>query len=142
MEEDQERVGSYRGVVGEVMLRKLSLQPGINREGTDYSAEGGWYDSDKIRFRKGRPEKIGGWIEKIASASYTIQGVCRSLHNWLTLNSDNYLGMGTNARVYIELGGIPYSITPSYEYGLSYLTTGIDASGVTVDITDGDGEGL
>jgi len=117
------------------MLRKLNLKAGIDREGTGYSAEGGWYNCDKVRFRKGRAEKIGGWIERSAS---TVFGVCRSLHNWSSLLKNNYLGICTNSRIYVELGGDIYDITPSYEYGLSYLTTGITTSGVTVSITNGD----
>ena len=98
------------------MLRKLTLTPGINREGTDYSAEGGWYNSDKIRFRKGRAEKIGGWIER---SSDTVFGVCRSLHNWSSLLKNNYLAIGTNSHVYVEIGGEIYDITPSYDYKTS-----------------------
>lgn len=120
------------------MLKKLSFQPGINREGTNYSAEGGWYDSDMVRFRKGRPEKIGGWIERSAT---TLFGVCRSLHNWLSLAKFNYLGIGTNAKVYVESGGSVFDITPSYDYGTSELILGIDTSDpVTVRLAVGEAD--
>ena len=90
-------------------LQKLQLRPGLNREGTNYSNEGGFYDGDKIRFRSGFPEKIGGWIRLSAS---NFLGVCRSLWNWATLNGSNLLGLGTNLKYYIENGGTYYDITP------------------------------
>jgi len=90
-------------------LTKLQLRPGLNREGTDYSNEGGFYDGDKIRFRSGFPEKIGGWSR--LSANYFL-GMCRSLWNWATLQNDNLLGVGTNLKYYIESGGVYNDITP------------------------------
>jgi hypothetical protein len=90
-------------------LQKLQFRPGLNREGTDYSNEGGWYDGDKIRFRSGFPEKIGGWT-RMATAQFL--GVCRSLWNWVALNSANYLGVGTNLKYYVEQGGTYYDVTP------------------------------
>ena len=90
-------------------LTKLQLRPGLNREGTDYSNEGGFYDGDKIRFRSGFPEKIGGWSR--LSANYFL-GMCRSLWNWTTLQNDNLLGVGTNLKYYIESGGVYNDITP------------------------------
>ena len=90
-------------------LQKLSFKPGINREVTSYSNEGGWVDSDKIRFRQGFPEKIGGW-QSISSA--TFQGTCRSLNSWVTLGSVNLLGVGTNLKFYLEIGGQYNDITP------------------------------
>jgi hypothetical protein len=90
-------------------LQKLQFRPGLNREGTDYSNEGGWYDGDKIRFRSGFPEKIGGWT-RMATAQFL--GVCRSLWNWVSLAGSNYLGVGTNLKYYIERGGTYYDITP------------------------------
>ena len=88
---------------------KLQLQPGIDREGTNYSAEGKYYDGDKIRFRSGKPEKIGGWV-RLSNASFL--GVSRSLWNWATLRGDNYVGVGTNLKYYIEEGGAYNDITP------------------------------
>jgi hypothetical protein len=90
-------------------LQKLQFRPGLNREGTDYSNEGGWYDGDKIRFRSGFPEKIGGWT-RMATAQFL--GLARSLWNWVALNGSNYLGVGTNLKYYIEQGGTYYDITP------------------------------
>ena len=90
-------------------LQKLEFRPGLNREGTDYANEGGYYDGDKIRFRSGFPEKIGGWSQ-LSSSQYL--GVARSLWNWEALNGSNYLGIGTNIKYYIESGGTYYDITP------------------------------
>jgi len=90
-------------------LQKLQFRPGLNREGTDYSNEGGWYDGDKIRFRSGFPEKIGGWT-RMATAQFL--GIARSLWNWVALNGSNYLGVGTNLKYYIEQGGTYFDITP------------------------------
>ena len=74
-------------------LQKLQFKPGINREGTNYSNEGGWYDCDKIRFRSGNPEKIGGWTQQ-NSAQYL--GTARALWAWVDLAGNNYIGVGTN----------------------------------------------
>ena len=90
-------------------LQKLQFRPGINREGTDYSNEGGWYACDKVRFRSGFPEKIGGWIRLSNS---TFLGVCRALWNWATLSGANLLGVGTNLKYYIEQGGDYNDVTP------------------------------
>ena len=90
-------------------LQKILFKPGVNREQTRYSTEGGWYESDKVRFRQGLPEKIGGW-QRISSA--TFQGICRSLWNWVTLGSVNLLGMGTNLKFYLEEGAAYNDITP------------------------------
>jgi hypothetical protein len=91
------------------MLKKIVLQPGIQKEGTQYSAEGAWFDCDKVRFRQGRPEKIGGWER---ASSNTFLGVARKLHNWSSINKDDYLGIGTNKKTYVELGKVCYDITP------------------------------
>jgi len=90
-------------------LQKLQFQPGINRETTSYSNEGGWFDCDKVRFRQGFPEKIGGW-SKIGSTSFL--GTCRALHPWRTLSLDGYLGVGTHLKYYAEYGQGYYDITP------------------------------
>ena len=90
-------------------LQKLALKPGVNRENTRYTSEGGWYESDKIRFRQGTPEKIGGW-QRISDATFL--GVCRSLWNWVTLGSQNLIGVGTNLKFYLENGGAYNDITP------------------------------
>ena len=90
-------------------LTKLQFQPGINRESTSYSNEGGWFDGDKIRFRAGFPEKIGGWT-KVSVKSFL--GTCRALHPWNALDLSNYIGVGTHLKYYIEEGQGFYDITP------------------------------
>jgi hypothetical protein len=90
-------------------LQKILFKPGVNKENTRYTTEGGWYDCDKIRFRQGNPEVIGGW-EQISE--YTFNGVCRSLWNWVTLGFLNLVGVGTNTKFYIEKGGVYNDITP------------------------------
>jgi hypothetical protein len=90
-------------------LKKLSLKAGVNKENTRYTNENGWYVSDKMRFRQGTPEKIGGW-QRISAAIF--QGVCRSLWNWVTLGGLNLVGVGTNLKFYIERGGAYNDITP------------------------------
>jgi hypothetical protein len=90
-------------------LKKLTLKAGVNKENTRYTNENGWYVSDKMRFRQGTPEKIGGWVRISASI---FQGVCRSLWNWVTLTSLNLIGVGTNLKFYIESGGAYNDITP------------------------------
>jgi len=91
-------------------LQKLQFRPGVNREGTTLANEGGWFECDKVRFRSGYPEKIGGW----AALSYTtFLGTCRSLWNWVTLKQYNLLGIGTSVKFYVEdNGGTYYDITP------------------------------
>jgi hypothetical protein len=90
-------------------LSKILFKPGVNRENTRYTTEGGWYECDKIRFRQGNPEKIGGWT---SFAFDTFQGVCRSLWNWVTLAGESLVGVGTNLYFYILKGGAYYNITP------------------------------
>tara|TARA_R110000851_G_scaffold262634_2_gene415106 strand:- start:145 stop:2064 length:1920 start_codon:yes stop_codon:yes gene_type:complete len=90
-------------------LTKLQFQPGINKETTSYSNEGGWFDMDKVRFRAGFPEKIGGWT-KLGSKSFL--GSCRALHSWRTIALNTYLGVGTSDKYYIEEGQGYYDITP------------------------------
>jgi hypothetical protein len=90
-------------------LKKLQLKPGVNKENTRYANENGWYDSDKVRFRQGTPEKIGGWVRISAN---TFLGVCRSLWNWVTLANTNLVGVGTNLKFYLENQGAYYDITP------------------------------
>ena len=90
-------------------LTKLQFSPGVNREGTDYTADQGWYESDKIRFRQGRPEKIGGW-QKFSSGSFL--GVCRSLHRWASLSFTKYIGVGTHLKFYIAEGNAFNDVTP------------------------------
>jgi len=100
-------------------LSKLNFKPGINKEETDYSNQGGWVDGDKIRFRKGKVEKIGGW-EKISSG--TIDGSARALHSWISLGGRKYLGIGTTNKYYIEEGGNYNDITPVRKTSTNTIT--------------------
>jgi hypothetical protein len=98
-------------------LQKLQFRPGINKEGTNYSNEGGWFECDKVRFRSGFPEKLGGWARATATRFY--QGVCRALINWVDLGNNNLLGVGTHLKYYINQGrGIYHDVTP-LEYSSS-----------------------
>ena len=91
------------------MLKKFQPRPGVNKENTRYANENGWYDSEKVRFRQGTPEKIGGWAR---ISTNTFLGVCRSLWNWVTLAKQNLIGLGTHLKFYIVDGGAYYDITP------------------------------
>lgn len=90
-------------------LQKILFKPGVNRENTRYTTEGGWYECDKVRFRQGNPEIIGGW-QRISSNTFL--GICRSLWNWVTLTSQNLVGVGTHLKFYIENGGVYNDVTP------------------------------
>ena len=105
---------------------KVQFRPGINREGTAYSNEGGWFDCNLIRFRDGRVEKFGGW-EKLTESTYL--GTARALHNWISLGGTKYLGIGTHLKYYIKLGLLFYDVTPLR------LTT--SAGDVTFSATNG-----
>jgi len=108
-------------------LAKYILRPGINREGTDYSNEGGWYDANLVRFRKGLPEKIGGW-EKATTNTYL--GTGRALHAWVNLAATKYLGIGTTYKYYIESGNAFNDVTP--------IRTTTSAGDVTFSASNGD----
>jgi len=101
-------------------LQKLQFKPGLNRDQTNYSNEGGWYECDKIRFRSGYPQKIGGWLRY---GMFTVVGVCRQVFNWITTASDNYLALGTSKKLYIESGEILNDITPIRQ---TFTTTATD----------------
>jgi hypothetical protein len=104
-------------------LQKLVFRPGVNRENTNYSGEGGWFDCDKIRFRSGFPEKIGGWT-RVSNTQFL--GVCRSLSQWTTLAGESLIGLGTNEKFYIDEGGAYYDITPiqNTSVNVSTVTSG------------------
>lgn len=91
------------------MLKKLQFTPGVNRDQTNYTNEGGWYECDKIRFRSGQPQKIGGWLKYSIS---TVIGTCRQLFAWFALGGENVMAVGTNAKLYVEAGANLYDITP------------------------------
>ena len=90
-------------------LSKILFKPGVNRENTRYTTEGGWYECDKVRFRQGNPEMIGGWTRFTPE---TFLGVCRSLWSWVTLGGNSLVGVGTNLKFYICQGGRYFDITP------------------------------
>lgn len=90
-------------------LKKLTFKPGVNRENTRYTTEGGWYECDKIRFRQGLPEKIGGWQRLSGN---TFAGLCRSIWEWTTLGGSKSRGIGTEKKLYVERGGEYHDITP------------------------------
>ena len=119
-------------------LQKILFKPGVNRENTRYTTEGGWYECDKVRFRQGTPEKIGGW-QRISATTFL--GVCRSLWNWVTLGSQNLIGVGTNLKFYIENGGAYNDITPlrkpAATLGNNPFATTLDST--TVVVTDATG---
>ena len=108
-------------------VRKLQFKPGVNRETTRYAAEGQWYETDKVRFRRGLPQKIGGW-EQVSSNTYL--GVARSLFNWATLSLQNLVSVGTHLKYYIEKGGAYNDITP--------IRATTAAGDVTFSATNGD----
>src|SRR5210317_128889 len=93
-------------------LTKLQFRPGVNRETTSYTNEGGWFDVDKVRFRFGFPEKIGGWQRQ---SSNSFLGTTRALHPFVALSGESYLGVGTNLKYYINEGGAFNDITPLRE---------------------------
>ena len=108
-------------------LQKITFRPGINREGTAYDNEGGWFDCNLVRFRKGRPEKFGGW-EKLTSNTYL--GTVRALHPWIALEGTKYLGLGSHLKYYIESGGNFNDVTP--------IRSTTSAGDVTFSATIGD----
>ena len=127
-------------------LTKLQFQPGVNRETTSYSNEGGWFDCDKVRFRFGFPEKIGGWQK--TSGTYFL-GTCRALHPWVALQGEQYLGVGTHLKYYVNEGGAYNDITPirattaagDVTFAASANTLGADVAvnETTITLTSGAG---
>lgn len=117
-------------------LQKILNRPGVNRENTRYTNENGWFVSDKVRFRQGTPEKIGGWAR---ISSNTFLGTCRSLWNWVTLTANNLMGCGTSAKYYIESGGVYNDITPlrTYDYTATLTNPFTTTSGAnTISVSD------
>jgi hypothetical protein len=113
-----------------VAFVKLQFKPGVNRDQTNYSNEGSWWECDKIRFRSGYPEKIGGWVKSSPTPFY---GVCRQMNNWITTFNDNFLGVGTNAKMYIEAAGVYKDITPLRSTNPTMGTTATDNSVFTTN---------
>jgi len=122
-------------------LSKIQFRPGVNRESTSFADQQGWFDSDLIRFRKGYPEKIGGWI-KVGSSS--VAGTVRSLKVWVTLSALKLMGVGTTSKFYIEQGTVYNDITPirsTATLGANPITTGDAGSGVVTVTAAGHGAG-
>jgi len=92
-------------------LSKVVFKPGVNRETTNYANEGGFFSVDKVRFRGGYAQKIGGWVNQSSNGG-SFEGVPRSLWNWVAIAGQNLLGVGTNQKYYVELGGTYNDITP------------------------------
>lgn len=118
------------------MLKKLQLRPGVNRENTRYHNENGWYESEKVRFRQGTPEKIGGWT-RISSSTFL--GLCRSLWSWVTLGAQTLLGVGTNIKFYIEQGGAYNDITPLRSTATLTNPFATTSGSSTITVTDANG---
>ena len=114
-------------------LARYTLKPGINREGTSYSNEGSWFDCDKIRFRQGRPEKIGGWVKK--STDYFL-GSARKLHQWVNLDTDKLVGLGTHLKLYILKGNVYSDITPIRATTTNGITFAATNGSSTITATD------
>lgn len=119
-------------------LQQLQFRPGVNREGTTLANEGGWFECDKIRFRSGYPEKIGGWTP---ITNQTYDGIARHMINWVTNKGYNLLGLGTNTKYYIENGGFYNDVTPYRVFAVTSTAANIFAvtntsANVTVSITN------
>jgi len=115
-------------------LQKVLFKPGVNKENTRYTTEGGWYEADKVRFRQGNPEVIGGWSRLSSS---TFLGICRSLWNWVLLDGRNVIGVGTNLKFYLENGGAYYDITPLRETSTINNNPFVATNGsATITVTD------
>ena len=123
-------------------LARYTLKPGINKEGTSYSNEGSWFDCDKIRFRQGRPEKIGGW-SKTSINSYLGSG--RKLHQWVALDSDQFVGLGTHLKLYLKQGDVFNDITPirstTGNNEISFAATNGSSTITATDTSHGAGAG-
>jgi hypothetical protein len=115
-------------------LAKLQFRPGVNKENTSYSNEGGWSDSDKIRFRFGFPEKIGGWTRQ---SNYSFLAPCRALHSYVTLGGSLLMAVGTRFKFYINEGGFYYDITPiRATTAAGDVTFGATNGSSTIDVED------
>lgn len=114
-------------------LQKFIFNPGINKEGTDYTAEGGWFDGNLVRFRKGFPEKIGGW-EKYITETY--DGTGRKLLGWVALDGTKLLGLGTRTKLYIQEGAGYDDITPIRKTSTNSITFAAVDGSSTLTVTD------
>ena len=111
------------------MLQKLTFKPGVNRDQTNYTNKGGWYECDKIRFRSGQPQKIGGWLKYSIT---TVIGTCRQMFAWFANGGEDVMAVGTNAKLYVEAGANLYDITP-----LQHTSTTLGAAAGPFTATNG-----
>jgi len=114
-------------------LTSLKFRPGINREITSYSNEGGFFDCEKVRFYAGFPEKIGGWVK---ATDNTYQGTARALHNFVALDGSNFLGVGTHLKYYLEEGGNFFDITPTRKTSTNSITFSATDGSAELTVTD------
>ena len=114
-------------------LKSLKFRPGINREITSYSNEGGYFDCEKVRFYTQFPEKIGGWVKY---SSNTYLGSARALHNWIALDGSNFMGIGTHLKYYIEEGGSFNDITPIRKTSTNSITFSASDGSAELTVTD------
>ena len=114
-------------------LTSLKFRPGINREITSYSNEGGFFDCEKVRFYTQFPEKIGGWVKY---SDNTYQGTARALHNWVALDGSNYMGVGTHLKYYIEQGGTFNDVTPVRKTSTNSITFSASDGSAELTVTD------
>ena len=114
-------------------LQKTIFRPGIYREGTDYDNEGGWFDCNLVRFRKGRPEKFGGWSKLTTN---TFLGTARALHSWVSLGGTKFLGLGTTWKYYINEGSSFSDITPIRKTSTNSITFSATNGSSTITATD------
>ena len=120
-------------------LSSFKFKPGVNTELTSYANEGGWNDCDKIRFRFGFPEKLGGWVKKSLNS---FLGTCRSLHAWVALDGSKFLGVGTHKKFYIEEGGAFNDVTPLRKTTTNAATFAATNGSTTVTVTDSGHEAI
>jgi hypothetical protein len=125
-------------------LSRLQFKPGLNRDQTNYAGEGGYYECDKVRFRSGFPQKIGGWLRY---GTFTLAGICRQMFNYITTNLDNIMAYGTTEKLYLEVGENLIDITPlratftspatnncfATTIGLTTVTVNINGHGAAVE---------
>ena len=114
-------------------LTSLKFRPGINREITSYSNEGGFFDCEKVRFYTQFPEKIGGWVKY---SNNTYLGTARALHNWIALDDSNFMGIGTHLKYYIEEGGNYNDITPIRKTSTNSITFSATNGSSELTVTD------
>jgi hypothetical protein len=114
-------------------LAKYIFKPGINREGTNYSNEGGWYNADKVRFRKGKPEKMSGWQKNTVN---TFLGTCRSLYSYRDQGQTDYVGVGTHLKFYVKEGNLFNNVTPIRKTSTNSITFAATNGSSTVVATD------